>query len=131
MAQDQAGVPGPVPGALEADDTLLVKALRCREEAAFVALVRRYHSLMLRVAYAQLNDAAAAEEVVQETWLAVIRGIDSFADRTPRKTGAARGRGEKTATARRSVPTPRRRQTRAPRTGSAGRPAQAVPTLGW
>jgi len=86
MAQDQAGVPGPVPGALEADDTLLVKALRCREEAAFVALVRRYHSLMLRVAYAQLNDAAAAEEVVQETWLAVIRGIDSFAGRSSLRT---------------------------------------------
>src|SRR5499425_2435260 len=58
MAQDQAGVPRPVRGASEADETLLVKALRCREEAAFVALVRRYHSLMLRVAYAQLNNTA-------------------------------------------------------------------------
>jgi RNA polymerase sigma-70 factor (ECF subfamily) len=86
MAQDQAGVPRPVQGAVEADETLLVKALRCREEAAFVALVRRYHSLMLRVAYAQVNNAAAAEEVVQETWLAVIKGIDSFAGRSSLRT---------------------------------------------
>jgi RNA polymerase sigma-70 factor (ECF subfamily) len=86
MAQDQAGVPRPVPGAVEADETLLVTALRCREEAAFVALVRRYHSLMLRVAYAQLNDEAAAEEVVQETWLAVIKGIGSFAGRSSLRT---------------------------------------------
>src|SRR5215813_8648497 len=86
MAQDQAGVPGPVQGAFEADETLLVKALRRREEAAFVALVRRYHSLMLRVAYAQLNDKSAAEEVVQETWLAVIKGIDSFEGRSILRT---------------------------------------------
>ena len=86
MAQDQAGVPRPAQGAFEADETLLVKALRCGEEAAFVALVRRYHSLMLRVAYAQLNDAAASEEVVQETWLAVIKGIDSFAGRSSLRT---------------------------------------------
>src|SRR6516162_2259589 len=85
MAQDQAGVLRPA-HAFEADEALLVKALRCREEAAFVALVRRYHSLMLRVAYAQLNDAAASEEVVQETWLAVIKGIDSFAGRSSLRT---------------------------------------------
>jgi RNA polymerase sigma-70 factor (ECF subfamily) len=86
MAQDQAGVVRQAQGALESDETLLVTSLRCREEAAFVALVRRYHALMLHVAYAQLNDTAAAEEVVQETWLAVIKGIDSFAGRSSLRT---------------------------------------------
>jgi len=76
---------GPVDGVLDGDEPLLA-ALRRREEAAFVALVRRYHSLMLRVAYAQLNDKSAAEEVVQETWLAVINGIDSFEGRSILRT---------------------------------------------
>jgi RNA polymerase sigma-70 factor (ECF subfamily) len=68
------------------DEPLLVEALRRREEAAFVALVRRYNGLMLRVARAQLGGQAAAEEVVQETWLAVIKGIDSFEGRSSLRT---------------------------------------------
>src|SRR5262249_33954861 len=76
---------GPVDGQLDGDQQLLA-ALRRREEAAVVALVKRYHSLMLRVAYAQLNDKSAAEEVAQETWLAVIKGIDSFEGRSNLRT---------------------------------------------
>jgi RNA polymerase sigma-70 factor (ECF subfamily) len=86
MAQDQAEVAIPVMGAVDANEQQLVAALRRREEAAFAALVKRYHSLMLRVAYAQLNDVAAGEDVVQETWLAVIRGIDSFQGRSSLRT---------------------------------------------
>jgi RNA polymerase sigma-70 factor (ECF subfamily) len=70
----------------DGDEPLLVAALRRREEAAFIGLVRRYHGLMLRVARAQLGDHAAAEEVVQETWLAVIKGIDSFDGRSSLRT---------------------------------------------
>ena len=86
MAQDQTDVVRPAGGAFDGNEPLLVAALRRREEAAFTALVRRYHSLMLRVAYAQLKDAAACEEVVQETWLAVIKGIDSFQGRSSLRT---------------------------------------------
>jgi RNA polymerase sigma-70 factor (ECF subfamily) len=72
--------------AFDGNEPLLVAALRRREEAAFVALVRRYNGLMLRVARAQLGAQAAAEEVVQETWLAVIKGIDSFEGRSSLRT---------------------------------------------
>jgi RNA polymerase sigma-70 factor (ECF subfamily) len=86
MARDQAGVVGLAVGAVDGDEPLLVAALRRREEAAFAALVRRYHSLMLRVACALLDDVAASEDVVQETWLAVIKGIDSFEGRSSLRT---------------------------------------------
>jgi RNA polymerase sigma-70 factor (ECF subfamily) len=87
MAQDElAGVAGLPEAAFDGDEPLLVAALRRRDEAAFDALVRRYHGLMLRVAYAQLKDRAACEEVVQETWLAVIKGIDSFEGRSSLRT---------------------------------------------
>ena len=70
----------------DGNERLLVAALRRREEAAFVALVRRYNGLMLRVARAQLGEHAAAEEVVQETWLAVIERIDAFEGRSSLRT---------------------------------------------
>jgi RNA polymerase sigma-70 factor (ECF subfamily) len=76
---------GPVDRVSDSDEQLLAP-LRRREEAAFVALVQRYHSLMLQVAYAQLNDKSAAEEVVQETWLAVIKGIEAFEGRSSLRT---------------------------------------------
>jgi RNA polymerase sigma-70 factor (ECF subfamily) len=85
MAQE-ADVMRPARGACDGNEPLLVAALRRRDEAAFAALVKRYHSLMLRVAYAQLKDTAACEEVVQETWLAVIKGIDSFQGRSSLRT---------------------------------------------
>jgi len=86
MARDQAEVVRPEAGAFDGNEPVLVAALRRREEAAFAAVVKRYHSLMLRVAYAQLNDVAASEDVVQETWLAVIKGIDSFEGRSSLRT---------------------------------------------
>jgi RNA polymerase sigma-70 factor (ECF subfamily) len=87
MAQEQSvGVPRVTEAAFDGNEPSLVAALRRRDEAAFVALVRRYHGLMLRVAYAQLKDRAACEEVVQETWLAVINGIDSFEGRSSLRT---------------------------------------------
>ena len=61
-ARDQVEAVRPAVGGFDGNEPLLVAALRRREEAAFVALVKRYHSLMLRVAYAQLNDVAASED---------------------------------------------------------------------
>lgn len=56
----------------------LVDALRRRDEAAYRILVRRYTPLMLRLARPHVPSQAIAEEVVQDTWLAVLRGIDAF-----------------------------------------------------
>ena len=63
-----------------------MERLRAGDEAAFGELVDRYHSPLLRVAQTYVSSRAVAEEVVQETWLAVIRGIGSFEGRSSLKT---------------------------------------------
>jgi len=69
-----------------ADDAQLVDALRRRDEAAFAALIDRYHATLLRLAQLYVADRAAAEEVVQDTWLGVLKGIDRFEGRSSFKT---------------------------------------------
>lgn len=69
-----------------AADVALVARLGRGEEAAFVALLDRHHGALLRLARVWVADPAAAEEVVQETWLAVLQGIDRFAGRSSLKT---------------------------------------------
>src|SRR4051794_4268780 len=69
-----------------AGDAALVAALRRRDEAAFVALVERYGPMMLRVAQNYVRTPSVAEEVVQETWCAVLTGIDRFEGRSQVKT---------------------------------------------
>jgi RNA polymerase sigma-70 factor (ECF subfamily) len=64
----------------------LVARLRAGDEAAFVALARRHQTTMLRLAAAFVPSTAVAEEVVQDTWLAVLRGIDGFAGLSSFKT---------------------------------------------
>jgi RNA polymerase sigma-70 factor (ECF subfamily) len=68
------------------DERALVAALRRGEEAAFVGLVERYGASLLRLARTFVRDRAVAEEVVQETWLAVLNGIDRFEGRSSLKT---------------------------------------------
>ena len=68
------------------DDASVVAGLRDGDEAVFVALVRRYQTLMLRVARGYVRDARSAEDVVQETWIAVLDGIDRFEERSSLKT---------------------------------------------
>src|SRR6059058_3363598 len=70
----------------ELADEQLVAALRDGDEGAFIALVGRYGPLMLRVARLYVRTPAVAEEVVQETWLAVLEGIDRFEGRSSLKT---------------------------------------------
>ena len=70
----------------ESEDDRLVSALLEGDEEAFVALVRRYNGLMLHVALGHVRTRAIAEEVVQETWCAVIAGIDAFERRATLKT---------------------------------------------
>jgi RNA polymerase sigma-70 factor (ECF subfamily) len=68
------------------DDHELVQRLREGDESAFVELIDRYGATMLRVAQMYVRDRASAEEVVQETWLAVLNGIDRFEERSSLKT---------------------------------------------
>ena len=78
-----AGQPQPV--ALS-DDLALVEALRRGEEAAFVELLESYHALFLGLARLYVPTRAIAEDVVQETWLGVLKGIDRFESRSSLKT---------------------------------------------
>ena len=94
--------------ALSEDDRRLVAAVRAGDEAAFATLVDMYGASMLRLARAHVPSRAVAEEVVQETWLAVLDGIDRFEGRSSLKTwifrilaNRAKTRGERE---RRTVP---------------------------
>ena len=69
----------------QAGDADLVAALRSGDESAFTALVDRYHASLVRVARLYVADTAA-EDVAQETWLALLRGLDGFEGRASLKT---------------------------------------------
>ena len=69
-----------------ADDAELVDRLRAGEEGAFVELVSRYQAPLLRLAEATVGSRAVAQEVTQDTWLAVVRGVDRFEGRSSFKT---------------------------------------------
>jgi RNA polymerase sigma-70 factor (ECF subfamily) len=68
------------------DDRTVVAALRAGDERAFEALVERYHRSLVRIASMYVRDQAVAEEVAQETWLAVLEGIGGFEGRSSLKT---------------------------------------------
>ncbi len=68
------------------EDLDLVTRLRAGEEQAFVQLVARHHAAMLRLACSFVSSTAVAEEVVQDTWVGVLRGIDSFEGRSTFRT---------------------------------------------
>jgi RNA polymerase sigma-70 factor (ECF subfamily) len=72
-------------GTVDADLQLLER-LRSGDEEAFVALVGRHHDPMLRLAMTFVRSHAVAEEVVQDTWLGVLRGIDRFEGRSSLRT---------------------------------------------
>lgn len=69
-----------------AGDAVLVTALRRGDEAAFAALVRRHHPTMVRVAMTHVRTRAVAEEVAQDAWVGVLRGIDRFEGRSSLRT---------------------------------------------
>jgi RNA polymerase sigma-70 factor, ECF subfamily len=68
------------------EEMRLVEGLRAGDEAAFVELMRRYGASMLRIAQMYVRSRAVAEEVVQEAWLAVFKGIGRFEGRSSLKT---------------------------------------------
>jgi RNA polymerase sigma-70 factor (ECF subfamily) len=71
---------------VSSEEMRLVDGLRAGDEAAFVELMRLYGASMLRVAQLYVRSRAVAEEVVQESWLAVFKGISRFEGRSSLKT---------------------------------------------
>ena len=94
MPTERAGAVGPptrgMPSSMsfqpQADESELLAALRRREESAFTRLVTTHHSSLLRVARLYVGSPAACEEVVQDTWLGVLKGLDKFQSRCTLKT---------------------------------------------
>jgi RNA polymerase sigma-70 factor (ECF subfamily) len=68
------------------EDGELVARLRAGDEQAFVQLVSRHHAAMVRVACSFVSSPAVAEEVVQDTWVGVLRGIERFEGRSSFRT---------------------------------------------
>ena len=90
------------------DDRALLERLRAGDEAAFRELVARHDGALRRVARTFVRTPSAADDVVQETWLGVIRGLSAFEGRSSLRTwifrilvNRARTRGVRDA---RSVP---------------------------
>jgi len=67
-------------------DSELLLRLRAGDERAFAVLVDRFHEPMLRLATSFVPSRAIAEEVVQDTWLAALRGLAAFEGRSSLKT---------------------------------------------
>jgi RNA polymerase sigma-70 factor (ECF subfamily) len=111
FAAHDAGRPGLrqlLRGRGERSEAALLAALRDGDQAAFGVLIDMYGSLLMRVAMMYVSSRAVAEEVVQETWLGVLRGIDGFEGRSSLKTwifrilvNTAKTRGEREG---RSIP---------------------------
>jgi len=64
----------------------LVEKLRCGDEIAFAVLVGELHGALLAHARTITSSSVLAEDVAQETWLAVIRGVHDFEGRSSLKT---------------------------------------------
>ncbi len=100
-----AGAPG-----LQAvvQDSPIAEALRAGDERAFLGLVEELQGAMVRFARGFVSSDAAAEDVVQDSWAAVLEGIDRFEGRSKLRSwifgivaNLARTRGAREA---RSVP---------------------------
>src|SRR5262249_22151710 len=90
------------------DDAELIAGLRRKDEGAFSAVISAHHGSLLRVARLYVKSTEVAEEVVQDNWLGVIKGIATFEGRSSLKTwiftiliNRARSRGEREG---RSIP---------------------------
>jgi len=81
-AEDMA----PAGGTASADDVALVAALRAGDQDTFAALVDKLYMPMLRLALLYVPSRAVAEDVVQETWLGVLQGLNRFEGRSSLKT---------------------------------------------
>jgi RNA polymerase sigma-70 factor (ECF subfamily) len=69
-----------------ADAAALIAKLREGDERAFETVVERYYPAMIAVARGYVRSRAVAEEVVQEAWLGVLKGLDRFEGRSSLRT---------------------------------------------
>lgn len=67
-------------------DRDLLDLVRAGDEQAFMQLVSRHQAALLRLARTYVSSAAVAEEVTQDTWLAVLRGLADFEGRSTFRT---------------------------------------------
>lgn len=118
------------------DEADLVAALRRGEESAFATLVDAYGGSLLALAGHHVASRAAAEEVVQDTWLGVMRGIDRFQGRSTLKTwlfrilvntAKTRGLRERRTVPFSAVPAADRDEAGLPRGARGPRPAEGGP----
>jgi len=72
-------------GLTKAEDTLIAR-LRRGDEGAFDELVNRHHGMLIRMAMGYVADREVAEEVVQDTWMAVIESLNRFEGRSSLST---------------------------------------------
>ena len=100
---------------LDHDDGALVQALQNRDEQIFNQLVQCWSSMMLRLALTHVESRAIAEEVVQDSWLTVLRSLDRFERRSALRTwvlgivvncARSRARAERRSAARSSESAP-------------------------
>ena len=80
------GLPAVGSNATVEDDRALLERLRAGDERAFEALVDRYDRALRRVARTFVRTDSSADEVVQETWLGVVRGLGEFEGRSSLRT---------------------------------------------
>jgi len=71
---------------LYSSEEALVARLRSGDQAAFGDLVDGLHGRLLAFAGTFTSSPALAEDIVQETWLAVIRGLGGFEGRSTIRT---------------------------------------------
>jgi RNA polymerase sigma-70 factor, ECF subfamily len=69
-----------------ADEIALVRRLRAGDEEAFAMLVEQLHPGMVRLALGYVPSRAVAEEVAQEAWIGLLRGLDGFEGRSSVRT---------------------------------------------
>ena len=67
-------------------DQDLVRQLRGGDERAFAVIVCDWSPMMQRVARAHVSTDASADEIVQDTWLAVVHGLADFEGRSSLRT---------------------------------------------
>jgi len=71
---------------ITSEEHRLLARLRKGDEGAFDELVNKHHGALIRMAMGHVGDREVAEEVVQDTWMAVIQNLDRFEGRSSIRT---------------------------------------------